>query len=61
MSTPDREVVEETSEISLLVEGDRLTRIDSSDLVQIEDLHVVADGLGADDGIVVEHTDFAPG
>jgi hypothetical protein len=57
----DRKVVEQTRKVSLLVEGLRLLRVDSSDLVQVKHLNVVANSLRANDGIVVEHTDLTPG
>ena len=57
----DRKVIEQTREVSLFIEGLRLLRVDSSDLVQVKDLNVVANSLRTNDGIVVEHTDLTPG
>jgi hypothetical protein len=61
VGTTNREIIKQTSEVSFLVESLRLTRIDGSDLVHVEDLDVVANSLRANNGIVVEHADLTPG
>ena len=57
----DWKVVEQTREVSLLVEGLGLLGINSSDLVQIKDLNIMANSLRTNNGIVVEHTNLTPG
>lgn len=61
MRTTDRKVIKETREVGLLVESLRLLGINSSDLVQVKHLDIVTNSLRTNDGIVVEHTNFAPG
>jgi hypothetical protein len=53
-------VAEQTCEVLLGVENLGALGVERQELVEVEDLDVVANGLGADDNVVVQDTDLAP-
>ena len=53
-------VAEQTCEVLLGVKDLGALGVERQELVEVEDLDVVANGLGADDNVVVQDTDLAP-